>query len=199
MEAVVILTWVGMLVASLMHNPTHTTVVLADNNKAHNAIVVTTKAGSTVIDKVGYYVDLTSNKEKPSVVKKMSNQEIEKRFKSTIKALPLKPKHIYLYFKNGTSELTMDSLNKLPYIYKLLEQRAPCDLNIIGHTDTKGTQKINLVLSMKRAKDIKKWILSRAVNVNNIKVEAYGENDLLVQTPDETSEPKNRCVELLIR
>ncbi len=199
MEVAVVLTWLGMLVASLMQNPMHTTVVLADNNKAHNAIVVKTEAGAVVIDKPGYYVTLSSKNTKPSDKKKMSEAEIKKKFKSAIKALPPKPEHIYLYFKRGTSELTADSLRKLPHIYKLLRDRAPCDLNIIGHTDTKGSQQTNLKLSMKRAQDIKKWILSREVDVNNLKVEAYGENDLLVPTADETSEPRNRCVELMIR
>ncbi len=199
MEAAVILTWIGMLVASLMHNPTKTTVVLADNNKAHNAIVVRTKAGAVVIDKPGYYVDLTSKNQKPSKIKKMSDKEIKKRFSSAIKALPPKPEHVYLYFKKGTSELTADSINKLPHIYELLRQRAPCDLNIIGHTDTKGTQQNNLKLSMQRAQDIKRWILSKEINLDKLKVEAYGENDLLIPTADGVSEPRNRCVELMIR
>jgi len=199
MEVAVILTWIGMLVASLMQNPTHTTVVLADNNKAHNAIVVQTKAGSVVIDKPGDYVNLTSSTQKPSSIKQMSKSEIDKKFKSAIKALPPKPMHVYLYFKNGTSKLTDESLAKLPYIYKLIKERTPCDVSIIGHTDTKGSQEANLKLSLKRAKEIKKWILSKNADLNNLKVEGYGERDLLVPTKDGVSEPKNRTVELFIR
>ena len=199
MEVAVILTWVGMLVASLMQNPTHTTVVLVDNNKAHNAIVVQTKAGSVVIDKPNSYVNLTSSKQKPSSIKQMSKSEIKKRFKSAIKALPPKPMHVYLYFKNGTSKLTNESLSKLPYIYKLIKERTPCDVSIIGHTDTKGSQEINLKLSLKRAKEIKKWILSKNADLSNLKVEGYGERDLLVLTKDGVSESKNRTVELFIR
>ena len=199
MEVAVILTWVGMLVASLMQNPTHTTVVLVDNNKSHNAIVVQTKAGSVVIDKPNSYVNLTSSKQKPSSIKQMSKSEIKKRFKSAIKALPPKPMHVYLYFKNGTSNLTDESLSKLPYIYKLIKERTPCDVSIIGHTDTKGSQEINLKLSLKRAKEIKKWILSKNADLSNLKVEGYGERDLLVPTKDGVSEPKNRTVELFIR
>ncbi len=200
MEVAVILTWVSMLIASLMQNPVHTTtVVLVDNNKSHNAIVVQTKAGSVTIDKPGNYVNLTSSEEKPSDIKQMSKDEMNKRFKSAIKALPLKPAYVYLYFKNGTSKLTNESLSMLPYIYKLIRQRAPCDVSIIGHTDTKGSQASNLKLSAKRAKEIKKWILSKNANLNNLKAEAYGEKDLLIPTKDGISEPKNRTVELFIR
>ena len=200
MEVAVILTWIGMIVASLMQSPApHTTIVLVDNDKSHNAIVVKTKAGLVTIDKPGNYVNLTSAKQKPSAIKTMNKAEIAKIFKSAIKAQPTKPIHVYLYFKNGTSKLTNESLNQLPHIYKLIKERAPCDVNIIGHTDTTGSQKINLRLSLKRAEGIKRWILSKNTTLNNLKVESYGENDLLIPTPDNVAEPKNRTVELLIR
>jgi len=200
MEVVVVLTWIGMLVASLMQSPTHqTTVVLVDNNKAHNAIVVKTKAGSVVIDKANEFVNLTSKEKKPSKTRKMSQKEINTKFKDAIKALPPKPAHVYLYFKKGTSELTNESLNKLPLIYELIKERAPCDVNIIGHTDTVGSQATNLKLSFKRAQEIKRWILSRNADLNNLSVESYGEKDLLIPTKDEVSEPKNRTVEIFIK
>jgi outer membrane protein OmpA-like peptidoglycan-associated protein len=200
MEAVVILTWIGMLVASLVQSPTHqTTIILVDNNKARNAIVVKTKAGSVVIDKANEFVRLTSKETKPSKIKKMSQKEINTKFKDAIKALPPKPAHIYLYFKNGTSELTNESLNKLPLIYELIKKRAPCDVNVIGHTDTVGSQVANLKLSFKRAQEIKRWILSRNADLNNLSVESYGERDLLVPTADGISEPKNRTVEIFIK
>ncbi|NOX16250.1 MAG: hypothetical protein GXP61_09580 [Epsilonproteobacteria bacterium] len=113
MEVAVILTWVSMILASLMQNPVHTTVVLVDNNKSHNAIIVQTKVGSVIINKPGYYANLTSSEEKPSKIKQMSKEEIAKKFKSAIKALPLKPVYVYLYFKNGTNKLTDESLKAL--------------------------------------------------------------------------------------
>ncbi len=199
MGTAVIITWIGMLIASILHNPVKTTIVLVDNNKSHNAIVVETKVGTTIIDKPGYYVNLTSKNSKPSSIKKMSKNEINKIFHNAIKALPLKPVHIYLYFKKGTDSLTAKSIRELLDVYKLIKQRAPCDINIIGHTDTVGTQKDNLKLSLKRAENIKKLILSKKPKINNLKVESYGENDLIVQTADNVSEPKNRSVEIFIR
>ncbi len=200
MEAVVMLSWIGMLVASLMNNAApQTTVVLVDNHKNHNAIVVQTKAGSVVVDKANYFVNITSKEKKPSSAKKMSKKQINTIFKSAIKALPPEPEHVYLYFKKGTSELTLESNNKLPHIYKLIQQRSPCDISIIGHTDTKGSQESNQKLSLKRAKSIKSWLLSREPDISNLKVQGYGENDLLVPTPDEVSEPRNRTVEIFIK
>ena len=199
MEAVAILTWMGILFASLSHHSSNTTVVLLDNNKTHNAIVVKTDAGSTVIDKPLEYVTLTSKKVPPSKKKIMDKKTLEKKFKSVIAALPPKPIHILLYFKQDSNQLTTESINKLPQILKYIKDRTPCDINIIGHTDTKGSRKHNIKLGMKRAQMVKKWIISQNADINDIKAQSYGEADPLIKTGDNVSEPLNRRVELLIK
>jgi len=199
MEAVVILTWIGMFLASITHHTTHATVVLLDNNKTHNAIVVQTDVGSTIIDKPMEYVTLTSKKEPPSKKKLMDKKTIEKKFKSVITALPPKPVHVLLYFKQDSNQLTNESINKLPQILQYIKERTPCNINIIGHTDTKGSQKYNVKLGLKRAQMVKNWIISQGAKDNNIKVQSYGEADPLVKTGDNISEPLNRRVELLIK
>ncbi len=199
MEIAVIITWIGMFIASVMNNPAATTVVLVDNNKDHNAIVVKTQKGSVVIDKPYHYVELTSPEAPPSKVEVISKSEIDEKFKTALKSLPPKPVSILLYFKNNSNELTDESKAKLPEILKIIKSRMPCDITVIGHADTKGKEEYNVKVSLKRAQTVKKWILSKNVNLNSLKVESYGESDLLVKTPDNVSEPRNRRVELLIR
>ena len=199
MEAVVILTWLGMFFASISHHSPNSTIVLLDNNKTHNAIVVQTDTGSTIIDKPLEYVTLISKKEPPSKKKLMDKEVVEKKFKSVLVALPPKPVHVLLYFKNNSNRLTNESINKLPQILKYIKERTPCEINIIGHTDTKGPQKYNIKLGLKRAKMIKKWIVSQGAKIKSIKIQSFGEADPLVKTGDNVSEPLNRRVELLIK
>lgn len=198
MEVAVIITWIGMLIASLTNTPS-TTVVLIDNGTNQNAIVVETKAGSVVVDKPGGYVSLTSKDEKPSEVKMMSDAQIASKFKSAITSAPLKPVHVLLYFKSGSNELTQESKEKLPEILKEIKKRMPCDVNVIGHADTMGSKEYNIKLSLARANSVKEWIKEQSLDVVQLKVESYGETDLLVKTADNVSEEKNRRVELLIR
>jgi len=200
MEVVVIVTWIGMLIASLVSTPDPTTtVVLVDNGKRHNAIVVQTKAGSVVVDKAGNYVDLLSSTQKPSEIKSMTQAQIDEKFKSVIVNAPLKPVTILLYFENNSNNLTNASLDKLPQIFKEIKARVPADVNIIGHTDTKGSDKINNKLSLKRAIKIKKWLTKKNINLKDLSVNGYGESDLLVNTADNVSEAKNRRVEIFIK
>lgn len=95
--------------------------------------------------------------------------------------------------------MTKKSAGKLSEILQMIKDRMPCDISIIGHTDTKGRALYNEKLGLKRAKYIKNWILSSNPNLNNLKAESYGESDLLVQTKDNVSEPKNRRVEIFIK
>ncbi len=199
MEVAVIATWVIMFVASLMNTQTTTTIVLADSGDKQNAIVVQTEAGSTTIYKAGQYVSLTSKREAPSKIKTMSQEEIDKKFKSAIEAMPLEPIHVNLYFKNNSNELTDASKEKLPYILIQIKKRMPCDVNIIGHTDTKGSSQYNTKLALERAKYVKSWVLSSNVDLTNLKVKSYGESDLLVPTKDNVAEAKNRRVEIFIK
>lgn len=198
MEVAVIITWIGMFIASVLNTPS-STIVLADNGKDHNAIVVSTEAGKVTVDKPGGYVSLTSKTKAPSEVKKMSDEQINKKFKNVIKSMPLKPISILLYFKSGTNELTDESKAKLPEILKGIQERMPCDINIIGHTDTQGSLEYNANLSLQRANSVKEWIEENQIEAKSIKVETYGETDLLIPTADNVSEPRNRRVELLIR
>jgi len=176
-----------------------TTVILVDNGKSHNAITVKTNAGSVLIDKPGTYVNLLSKDSKPSEKKVMKQSDIDKTFKTAISAAPLKPIQFLLYFKSGGNELTKDSKAKLPEILKSIKDREPVEVNVIGHADTKGSEKYNIKLSLVRAKSVAQWIHTKDISLNKLKIESYGESDLLVPTADNVSEVKNRRVELLIK
>ncbi len=67
---------------------------------------------------------------------------------------------------------------------------------VVGHTDTKGTNKYNLSLSIKRAEVVKEILINYGINPNYIKILGKGEKSLAVDTPDDTKQPANRRVEI---
>ncbi|MEM6811752.1 MAG: OmpA family protein [Pseudomonadota bacterium] len=74
--------------------------------------------------------------------------------------------------------------------------RGPVTINIVGHTDTSGSQDYNETLSMRRANVVKDAMVERGVDVNMVNVNHRGENELLVDTPDGVREPANRRSEI---
>ena len=67
---------------------------------------------------------------------------------------------------------------------------------IVGHTDTKGSKKYNLSLSLKRAEVIKQLLVKNGINKSNVKILGKGEEKLAITTPDDTKHPANRRVEI---
>lgn len=64
-------------------------------------------------------------------------------------------------------------------------------LYVAGYTDTVGTKEYNQDLSERRAHAIASWFKSHGLHIQ-VCSQGFGEDALLVPTPDETPEPKNR-------
>ena len=69
---------------------------------------------------------------------------------------------------------------------------------IFGHTDTKGANKYNMELSIKRAKSVKQALLDHGIIPDAISILGKGENELAIDTPDNTKHPANRRAEVKI-
>jgi outer membrane protein OmpA-like peptidoglycan-associated protein len=70
-------------------------------------------------------------------------------------------------------------------------------LYVAGHTDTVGNPEHNLRLSRARAAAIASWFRQHRVRLP-ILCEGFGEHALLVATPDETPEARNRRVDYIL-
>ena len=176
-----------------------TTVVLVDNGKVHNAIIVSTDKGSVKLDKVGSFVDLSAKDKAPSKIKEMSKEEIKKRFEDVIVSAPPKPLSYMLYFKPNSLELTEKSKKLLDIVLQSIKDRSPCMVDIIGHTDTIDSNEKNIKVSLQRAKYISSMIKKMNIKVVSLSTKGYGEEDLLVKTADNVEEQKNRAVEIFIK
>lgn len=175
------------------------TVVLLDNNKVQNAVLVQTNKGEAHLNEVGTYVDLVNKDAKPKEVKKMPKEEIENRFSNALAIEPLKPMSYIVYFKSGSTELTQASQATLEEALQRIQKRSPCTVDIIGHTDTVGSAKANQKVSLKRAKTIADMIHKKKLKNISLLTKGFGEEDLLVQTKNNKAEPKNRNVEIFIK
>lgn len=120
-------------------------------------------------------------------------------FGEAMAARPVLPEHFILYFESGGAQLTADSLAKLQTIVDSVGQRATVDVSVIGHSDTVGKAEANAALSLKRAQTVADLLKSKGLKAEALSVESHGERNLLVPTPDETPEPRNRRVEVTIR
>ena len=70
---------------------------------------------------------------------------------------------------------------------------------LAGYTDTSGTPKYNMGLSIRRANAVKAELIRDGVPENAISAQGFGDTHLLVPTGPSVREPQNRRVEIIIR
>jgi outer membrane protein OmpA-like peptidoglycan-associated protein len=173
-------------------------ILLPDQNGKVGEITISNKAGTTTLSKANESAQITSNYV-PARTKILSDRDIQKDFHDTLQAVPGTADQYILFFSSGTTKLTKESQDQLPLILKRIKERLPCEISIIGHSDTKASGEYNLSLALKRAVHVKNRLLSIGAPRKLLEVSSHGENDPMILTGDDVAEPKNRRVEIFIR
>lgn len=129
----------------------------------------------------------------------VSAERLREDFGAAMAARPEAPEQFQLYFDSGGATLTAESEALVPGIMATALRRPAVDISIVGHTDTVGSADMNRELALTRARAIADRLIAGGLKALAISVESHGESNLLVKTPDETSEPRNRRVEIIVR
>jgi outer membrane protein OmpA-like peptidoglycan-associated protein len=189
----------GMLFLSACGAPKNLFVLMPDADGAVGKISVQNDAGVQVITSAGTAVAVKDANTAPTPPKPISEKDIQKTFKGAMDVTPRPSARFILQFKSGTTVLTEASKALLPQLVATVQQRNPCDVRIIGHTDTAGDAEKNWKLGLRRAENVKKLLIRQGIDAGQIESTSHGEKDLLVLTPDNVTEPRNRRVEVLVR
>ena len=136
---------------------------------------------------------------RPGPVTKMSEQDVQRMFGAVLAALPPAPVHFTLYFRFESNELTEESKALVPEILNIVKQRAVPEVSVVGHTDTMGAARANIDLGLNRATTVRNLLVNAGLDASTVELTSHGESNLLIHTPDETPEPRNRRVEISVR
>lgn len=192
--------WVGFILACpFISESSRTNVVLLENEKDHNAVVVSNAGGTVLLDKPYRSTTLVSSDVSPSAPVDEVNGTVLNRFASELAILPPMPESFLFYFENGSTELTEESKNQLSRLIDSIREHEPASLDLIGHTDSAGDEHENDRLGFERAGQVATYLRDNNISVERMNISSYGENDPLVPTKDGMSEPKNRRVEAVVR
>jgi outer membrane protein OmpA-like peptidoglycan-associated protein len=103
-------------------------------------------------------------------------------------------------FAHGSAGLTPQALEVLNNLGKALSSEALSRylFRIEGHTDTVGSQEYNEALSDLRAAAVVDYLAKNFhIDRNRLEAIGMGKDGLLIPTPDQTSEPRNRRVQVV--
>ncbi|HVR50760.1 MAG TPA: OmpA family protein [Pseudorhodoferax sp.] len=129
----------------------------------------------------------------------LSAEQLQRDLGAAIAAQPQPPRVFVLYFNVGNAQITAASQALLPDILAEVRGRPAPELSIVGHTDTVGSAELNAALSLRRAEQVGQLLREAAAAAILVEITSHGEHNLLVPTPDETAEPRNRRVEVTVR
>ena len=126
--------------------------------------------------------------------------QVQQIFGTALDAQPIPPKRFVLLFENNTDVMTLDSFrDDYRRVRDDIKSRPVYQVEVIGHTDTVGSQDYNQQLSLKRAAAIRDRLAKEGVDRNSISIAGRGKLDLAVATADQVPDPKNRRVVIIVR
>lgn len=175
-------------------------VVLPEADGKVGAVVVHAKAGpQVVLNKPFSSAQAWRGGDMAAVDEPVEKEMVERVFRAALAAKPMPAKSFVLYFQQGTTTLTAASEPILPDIFAEMRRRPAAEVTVTGHTDAVGRGPVNDALSLDRARAVRDFLIGKGIAPEVIDVAGRGERDLLVKTPDEVPEARNRRVEITVR
>ena len=175
-----------------------TYAVLPDAKGQAGSLTVTPKRGAP-LKLSGAYANAVGKPGSAPEASKLSEEEIKAAFADALSARPDAPARFTLYFKEGSDELTADSVKEVEKVLAEIRKRPAPDLIIVGHTDRVGSLADNDRLALKRAEKMRGEMVRQGLPADSVQAAGRGEREPLMPTADEVAEARNRRVEMLVR
>ena len=169
-----------------------------DQTNSLGSASVSNRSGSVALDSERQATRVLSN-QPPVLIDTLSDTEVAEVFGAALSVLPPPPLRFTLHFRFESSELTDEARAPVPGILEVVRERPVPDITVAGHTDTTGALDWNFELEIKRAREVRDLLVSAGFDPASIAVSSHGERTLLIQTAEETPEPLNRRVEVVVR
>ena len=101
-------------------------------------------------------------------------------------------------FGFDSSHLTETAKANLDKLAQVLTNNPDTNINIYGHTDSKGADSYNLSLSERRAGAVKSYLMAKGVSSSRMLAMGMGENEPIASNDTDAGRAQNRRVEFAI-
>ena len=100
-------------------------------------------------------------------------------------------------FEVNSATILPTSQEELEKIVRILA-RKNARIRIEGHTDSQGTAPFNQTLSVQRAQAIRKYLVQKGIDPDNLVVAGYGSSKPVASNVTEKGRALNRRVEFIV-
>ena len=96
------------------------------------------------------------------------------------------------------ADLTVQAKTNLDKLTNILQKYPDTNIEVLGHTDSKGTDNYNQSLSERRASSVSTYIRTQGVSSSRLSTRGLGESDPKTSNDTEVGRTENRRVEFVI-
>ncbi len=98
-------------------------------------------------------------------------------------------------FETNSARITADSEERLMKAYNTMINNPAIEVEISGHTDSRGSNSKNQTLSEQRASSVKEWLVAKGIDGSRITTVGFGEDKPIAPNDSEENMLKNRRIE----
>ena len=103
-----------------------------------------------------------------------------------------------ILFGFNQSSLNASASSNLDKLALILKDYPDTDIEVQGHTDSKGTDEYNMTLSEKRAGSVASYLRGKGISSSRIRTKGYGESAPVASNETDAGRAQNRRVNFLI-
>lgn len=157
-------------------------------NTAAGAVI-----GAAIGGAAGTLIGQRMDKQAEEMEKVLGDAEIRREGEAIV--INFKEKVLFGYDQSSLNDNARRSLDQLSNI---LKKYPDTDIQIIGHTDSKGSERYNQNLSIQRASAVASYLRNNAIASSRINTIGMGENDPVATNENDEGRALNRRVEFVI-
>lgn len=157
-------------------------------NTAMGAIV-----GAAVGGTAGAVIGRKMDKQAEEMKKVLGDAEVKRVGEGIV--IEFKEKVLFGFDRSDLSTSAQGNLDRLANI---LQKYPDTNIEVIGHTDDKGTDGYNQALSERRANSVASYIRTKGINSSRVTTRGMGESDPKIANDSEANRAENRRVEFVI-
>jgi outer membrane protein OmpA-like peptidoglycan-associated protein len=178
---------------------TSSLVLLPDDEGRQGSVAVLEAKGQPTGAVIAAGNSRTALGGKTPVTKPIGDKGLRKQEAALLTGLPPPARSFVLYFDQGTTALTPQSVAVLTDLRAEIASRSGPAVEVIGHTDTVGGEEDNDRLSQRRAEEVSNWLVSQGLDPTIMSASGRGERELKEPTMDNIGNAANRRVEVIVR
>ena len=105
----------------------------------------------------------------------------------------------YIFFDLNKYDIRPDAVPTLNQVAEIMNRYKKLEVNVVGHTDTQGSESMNMKLSENRSKSAIAYLTKKGVPESRMKIVYKGESEVIIEGAKNDEEHQmNRRVEFHI-